>query len=232
VFYWLGLFSACIVVITSKSSGPLLALIGGAFALSVYGFRKHMKAIRFAAIVCLIGLQMFMEAPVWALIDRVGVIGGSTSYHRYMLVDQFIRRVPEWWIFGIGDTSHWGHLSIQLWDVANQYVRVGVDGGLLAFLLFLGFLLLSYRGIGMALKQVEGHPRLSWFFWAFGSALFTHMTAFMGVSYSIQIHSVLMFTIAVCSLAYDLSLQGKLNQIIEDATLQRTYRNIEVLGFT
>ena len=31
-----------------------------------------------------------MKAPVWALIERIDIVQGSSSYHRYELVNEFI----------------------------------------------------------------------------------------------------------------------------------------------
>jgi hypothetical protein len=41
-----------------------------------------------------------MQAPVWHLISRIDLIGGSTGWHRYIIFDAFLdslrRLVPHW----------------------------------------------------------------------------------------------------------------------------------------
>jgi len=61
-----------------------------------------------------------MHGPVWSLIEKIDISGGSSSYHRYMLVDQCIA------ISGLVAVWHKRHqrLGWDMWDTANQYVSV------------------------------------------------------------------------------------------------------------
>jgi hypothetical protein len=53
--------------------------------------------IRWGMAAGLVSLQLVMNAPVWALIERVNLTGSNSSYHRYQLVDQLIQRVVAHW---------------------------------------------------------------------------------------------------------------------------------------
>ena len=42
-----------------------------------------------------------MKAPVWALIQRIDIVGGSSGWHRYELIDQCIKHFSDWWLMGV-----------------------------------------------------------------------------------------------------------------------------------
>ena len=48
-----------------------------------------------ASVLTFIFLHMVMKTPVWHLISRIDIAGGSSSYHRYELVDQCIRHFSD-----------------------------------------------------------------------------------------------------------------------------------------
>jgi hypothetical protein len=120
-----------------------------------------------------------MKAPVWSLIARIDLTGSSSGYHRYQLVDQFIRRFSEWWLLGTNGNAKWGW---DMWDLANQYVAVGETSGLVPFLFFIATIVYGFKYIGRARKaaRVRGDER---FIWAIGAALFANVVAFFGLSY-------------------------------------------------
>jgi hypothetical protein len=177
-----GIVSCVVIVITSKSSTPLGAALGVIVVLCLWPFRKRMKLLRWGIVCSLIVLHLAMKAPVWALIGRVGAVGGSSGYHRYILVDNFIRRLGEWWLVGVRETAHWGY---DMWDVSNQYVAVGVSGGLITFVLFIAVIVYCFKGLGLARKEAEDANDLmrQRGFWALGAALFANLVAFLGITY-------------------------------------------------
>ena len=95
-----------------------------------------------------------MKAPVWFLIARIDLVGGSSSDHRAELVNMFITRVSDWWLIG-ADSANWGW---GMWDTANQYVGEGLAGGMATFVCFLGLIALAFRRVGRARKAVAGDP--------------------------------------------------------------------------
>ena len=179
----LGVISASIITATSSSSGPFLAYLAAVAAIVTYRFRKHIREIRWGIFLTVIGLHLVMKAPVWALLDRAAVFGSSTAYRRYVLVDQFIKRFDEWWLLGTKSTAHWGHESLQLWDVTNNFIRVAVDGGLISLILFILLIVFCFRYFGKALKAFRKQDKTERLLWAMGAMLFTHIVAFIGVSY-------------------------------------------------
>ncbi|MEY3251099.1 MAG: hypothetical protein RL227_72, partial [Pseudomonadota bacterium] len=125
----IGLAGAATMVVAAASSGPVLAAAAGLVGLLLWPLRRHMRALRWTLLLALIGLQLAMSAPVWFLMSRVGVFGGSTGYFRAVLIDHAVAHLPQWWLVGVRSTADWGYYTF---DVTNQYVLVGVQGGLLS----------------------------------------------------------------------------------------------------
>jgi hypothetical protein len=138
-----------------------------------------MRTTRRALSIVLIALHLTMAAPVWFLIARIDLTGGSSGYHRAELVDQFIRHFSEWWLVGTHDSASWGW---DMWDQQNQYVNIGETGGLAALVLFVTAICRQFAAIGTARKVVQG-AKQEWLYWFLGAALFSHVVAFFGANY-------------------------------------------------
>jgi hypothetical protein len=141
-------------------------------------------------------LHLFMNAPVWHLISRVNVIGGSTGWHRFHLIDTAIENVSEWWLFGTQSTAHWGY---GLLDVTNQFVLEGVRGGLLTLVMFVAIIALAFQRVGRLRISAEALPDRypSMLAWGLGVVLFVHVTSFLAVSYFGQIIMVWYMTLGM-----------------------------------
>lgn len=175
-----GVLSSCAIVYTSSSSTSVIAVAAGILALCAWPLRHRMRLIRWGTVFVLLGLHMVMKAPVWALISRIDLTGGSSSYHRYMLVDQFINRFFDWWILGVKSTNSWGW---DLWDTSNQYVEMGITGGLITLIAFIAIIASSFRAVGIYRKAAEANEDDQWEIWCIGSALFAHAVGFFGITY-------------------------------------------------
>src|SRR5260370_27750668 len=110
-----------------------------------------------------------MKGPGWSLINKVSLVRGSSNWHRFELVDQFIRRFSDWWLLGTTENASWG---IDTWDTANQYVSVGERGGLLSFVLFLAIITLSFRKLGVARRAAEVITTVDCRLWVLRASLF------------------------------------------------------------
>jgi hypothetical protein len=158
-----------------------------------------MKTLRWGVFGTLVALHLVMKGPVWHLISRIDLVGGSTGYHRYNLIDQTIHRFGEWWLFGTYSTAHWGWF---LFDTANMYVNEAVRGGLVTLLLFVAVLVMAFRGVGKILAESKDDRGRYLFAWALGVALFAHCMMFIAVSYFGQIIVVwYLLLAAIASLA-------------------------------
>jgi hypothetical protein len=175
-----GAISATIMVVTSHSSTPVMTYGAGVLALCAFPLRRHMRLIRWGFVLVLVALQLVMKAPVWFLIARVDVVGGSSGYHRAMLVNDFIIHFRDWWLIGTTENARWGN---TMWDLCNQFVYEGQLGGLASFLCFVAMIYICFSRIGTARKVAEGDRNKEFFFWALGVTLFSHIIAFFGISY-------------------------------------------------
>jgi hypothetical protein len=179
----IGAVAGTVITITASCSTPLLAWVGGILAVCLWRIRNRMQLLRRSIVVAIICLSFLMNAPVWFLISRISLTDGSSSYHRAMLVDQFVRQFSDWYLVGTNDNQSWGGEGSDMWDTSNRYVEEGETGGLGAFICFLCIIYLGYSKLGSARRDPGTNRKKEWLFWFLGSALFAHTTAFFGVSY-------------------------------------------------
>jgi hypothetical protein len=175
-----GAIGASVMVAAASSSTPVMAWIAGIGAVFFWPFRKRLRIVRWGLVAMLLCLTLVMQAPIWFLIARVGVTSGSSSYHRAMLVDQFVRHFSDWWLLGTNENQKWG---FDMWDTSNRYVEEGETGGLAALMCFLGVICLTFSRIGTARKMLEKNRKDEWLLWLLGAAFFAHLIAFWGISY-------------------------------------------------
>lgn len=179
-FAVLGIASATAMTVLSASSTPVMAYGGTILVVCLWPMRRSMQLLRRVLSLTLIALHLIMKAPVWFLIARVDVIGGSASFDRANLIDTCVRHFSEWWLCGTHDTGNWGW---SMWDLSNQFVSVAETGGLLALICFVAVLSRSFGRLGVTRKAVAGLPEKEWGIWLLGAAVYSHMLAYFGVSY-------------------------------------------------
>jgi hypothetical protein len=175
-----GALASFLIVYACASSTPAAGVGAVGVGFAALMFRQRMKSLRWVILFTLIGLHLTMKAPVWHLISRIDLVGGSTGWHRYNLIDQTIHRFGEWWLVGTTSTAHWGW---HLFDTANMYVNEAVRGGFLTLVLFVAILGIAFQGVGRLLVTYENDRANYLFAWALGVALFTHCMMFIAVSY-------------------------------------------------
>lgn len=188
---------ACMVIVVAcSSSTPLLGVLAAAGFLAMWPLRTRVPAIRGATLAGLTVIHFVRAKPVWHLIALAGVVGGSTGYHRYQLIDAFIRRWTEWFLVGTSSTAHWGHF---LFDLANQFVKEGVEGGILTFVTFCLFLFRAFALVGRLLRSKALRPSQRFVTWGLGSSLAALCVMFIGISISHSPPNLLTFLLpAIC----------------------------------
>jgi hypothetical protein len=207
-----GLAACLVMVVTSASSGPLMSVIAGIFALVLWRWRQWTKRMRIAAVVGYILLNLVMKAPAYFLIARIDLISSSTGWHRAELIRQAIAHLNEWWFAGTTYTRHWMPYGVS-WskdhcDITNQYIGYGVFGGLPLMLLFIGALWTAFRYVGKFLdRNANGDVGDSWVAWALGAALFAQAASCVSVYYFDQSFIFLFLNLAVIGSLYSLAMQ-------------------------
>jgi hypothetical protein len=198
----LGFMGSTLMAVCSMSSTSLMAIFAGACALSLWPLRRRMRTVRWATLSVLVALHMVMKAPVWALIARIDLTGGSSGYHRFELVNQTIYRFWEWWLIGTTNQANWGW---DMWDNIDWYVAQCTGGGLLTLVLFVAVLVYAFKQIGKSRQasEIAGNKPNEFFIWTLGAALFSNAVTFIGVSYFDQSIVVwLVFLAVVCAATY------------------------------
>jgi hypothetical protein len=179
VYAVIGVIAATLMTITSASTTPVAAYLAGVGAICMWPLRRHMRQIRWAVAGLLLGLHLVMKAPVWALIGRLNLVGGSTSWHRFALLDNFISRFTEWWLVGTRDSPKWGY---DMWDSVNWYVASGISGGLIGLVLFVAIIAVSFRSVGRHIRSKNSESGARRFAWCLGAALFAAAISFIGIA--------------------------------------------------
>jgi hypothetical protein len=188
-----------IIVAACASSTPVLSVAAGALAMAAFPLRSVMQVVRWGALLCAVMLHFLMEAPIWHLITRVNVVGGSTGYYRYRLINAAIEHFPEWAALG-GTNATWG---AHLVDVTNYYIVQGLRGGVVQLVLFLVLIGFAFREVGICMRHAQHQRKRGDLLlgWAIGASLFVHCVSFLGVSYFGQIRIVWIFSIAAAAAA-------------------------------
>ncbi|MDD5458153.1 MAG: hypothetical protein PHF37_02005 [Phycisphaerae bacterium] len=175
--------AAVFIVAASASSTPLMALAVAIAGLMVYRFRRYTRIAMWSFVGLLACLHMIMKAPVWHLISRVNVVGGSTGWHRYHLIDKAIEYFNEWALIGTKSTEHWGW---GLGDTTNQYILEGIRGGFITLIFFCIMLYLIFK-VFLKIAIYATDEKYRWLSWCFFISLAGHCVAFIAVSYFGQI---------------------------------------------
>ena len=199
LLFWSAAAASIFIVAATASSTPILALLIVLIMLCGYKWRKYTATAGWALAASLVALDIVMRAPVWHLIARINVVGGSTGWHRYHLINQAISHLGEWTFLGCRSTIHWGW---GLQDITNQFVLEGVRGGLVTLVLFLVLLFMALKmSLHLSLKYRE--HELQFLAWCVFVSIFGHCVAFMGVSYFGQIKMLWYMTLAVVGFLFE-----------------------------
>lgn len=187
-----------LIITTTNSATPLMAVLFGALGLCMWPIRDHMRAVRWMLFVGLLSLHLLMEAPVWHLIGRIDLVGG-TGYHRYRLIQAAIDHIDEWWLVGSTQgTAHWGW---GLWDVTNYYVMQGLNAGILQIILLLALLSVAFATTGRVRRQSGIDSSRRFFAWTLGVVLFTHVMNWFAVTYFSQLMILFYLNLAMIASA-------------------------------
>jgi hypothetical protein len=195
---WAASAAVVFIVFATHTSTTFLSLLIVAALLPCYKWRQNTRLAAWGLLVGLVGLHLVMKAPVWALIGRVGVIPGSTGWHRFLLLDAAIKHFPEWMLIGCRDTEHWGR---GLSDVTNQYVLEGVRGGLITLVVFLAMIYAALKVLVQLSLQYR-EKNLRFLAWCLFVSIIGHCVAFFGVSYWGQVTIVWDMTLAIVGFLY------------------------------
>ena len=194
--YWIAAAASVFITMASASSTPVLVLAIILLGLLWFRWRRFTAKAGLCLAGLLAALHIVMRAPVWHLLARINVVGASTGWHRYNLIDKAIEHFDEWFLIGCRTTEHWG---FGLGDVTNQYILEGVRGGFITLLIFL---VIIYRVLKtlLNLSLQEKDSKEQFLIWCLFTMIIGHCVAFMGVSYFGQITMLWYMMLAIAGL--------------------------------
>jgi hypothetical protein len=199
----IGLAACMTMTIASASSGPLMSLMFGIAAVSMWQWRSWMRVVRYGALCAYLLLELVMSRPAYYIISKIDLTGSSTGWHRSRLIEASIDHLSEWWLFGTDRTVHW--MGISNWndrhaDITNYYISIGVVGGLAALLLVVFMLGIAFSWVGRLVRQgVFEVPHDRFVVWCLGAGLFAHAVTSLSTAYFDQ--SVVFFWLNVSTIS-------------------------------
>ncbi|MCI0591399.1 MAG: hypothetical protein L0Y67_07350 [Gammaproteobacteria bacterium] len=182
-----GLFAAAGIVFASTSSGPIMMVLFILFGLALWKVRERLRVIRWLSLITVIALNAIMKDPVYYLMARIDLGGGSKGWHRARLIQSSIENLNEWWLGGTDYTRHWMptgiHANAIHTDITNHVLGMGVMGGLPLMFLFIMTLVAAFCAVGRALRENESASIEHLFLiWTLGAILFGHVMNFFSIS--------------------------------------------------
>ena len=198
-----GLGGAIGIVYASGSSGPIMTTLFMLFGVALWTQRQYFRAVRWLIVVGILALAVVMNAPVYYLIARIDITGGSSGYHRAALIESAMNHLDEWWLAGTDRTRHWMPAGIAAnpahTDLTNQYLVMGVMGGLLLLFFYAWVLFEAFSVVGRELRSSvdRGSMNDAFLIWTLGATLFGHTMTFLSISYFGQAFVVLYLLLAV-----------------------------------
>jgi len=182
-----GFCAAAGIVLASTSSGPIMMVLFLLLGMCIWKVRSYLSAILWSGLLAVIALDIVMKDPVYFLMARIDITGGSTGWHRARLIQSALQHINEWWFAGTDYTRHWMptgiHANERHTDITNHLLAMGILGGLPLVLAFVLLLASAFRSVGRALRDNEAalfeHRFL---IWTLGAMLFGHVMNFFSIS--------------------------------------------------
>ena len=162
-----------------------------------------MRALRWSLVAGVLALAAVMNDPVYFLMARIDISGGSQGYFRAQLIRSAIEHLPEWWATGTDYTRHWMPSGIvaneRHTDITNTFLMMGVMGGVVLAAVFAWVLVLSFRDVGRAMRAtVDASQSERVFVWSLGALLVGFFMSFWSISLFDQ--SIVFYTLVLASI--------------------------------
>ena len=158
----IGILASISIAITSRTSTAITACLAAVIGIGMWILRDKMRYVRRSIVAILVSLHLVMKAPVWALLEKVDIVGGSTGWQRFKIVDNFIVHFWDWCLLGSNNYWTWEG-GDDMWDTANQYVAVGETSGLLSLVFFMAAVVYCFKFLGRARRAAGQDRQHAWF---------------------------------------------------------------------
>lgn len=183
-----GMVSCVLIVLGSRSSGPMMSLFVAVGLLFMWRFRRHYALFFKLSVAAYILADLVMSKPAYHLMARIDLSGGSTGAHRVHLIDSFFRYFNEWWLAGTNYTRHWMQFGVSYTDkhtdITSYYIAAGITGGLGGLIILLAIVFCAVRvGPLFSRKHQFADTRDTFLVWCFAAGMLAHAATSLSVSY-------------------------------------------------
>ena len=190
-----GLIAASTICVCCASSTPFVGIMFAIVGVMMFPLRRSMRLVRWTLLIAFCIFQMVSDKPAWRILVRIDLVGGSTGYYRYMLMDQTIKHFSEWWLMGGNiDTTTW---SPELRDDTNHFLVMALQGGLPLLTVFIISMAIAFGGIGRMWRAAGSNRAAVIASWALGISLCMHILSFFSITYFGQIVMLWNVTLAM-----------------------------------
>ena len=191
------------IVAAAASTGPILMAAFIVLARAAWALREHMRAFRWSLVAGVLALAAVMNDPVYFLMARIDISGGSQGYFRAQLIRSSLEHLSEWWATGTDYTRHWMPSGIganeRHTDMTNHFLQMGVMGGIVLAAVFAWVLVLSFRDIGRAVRADVAAPQAERILvWSLGALLVGYFMTFWSIS--LFDHSIVLYILVLASI--------------------------------
>lgn len=173
------------IVYASGSSGPMLMAVIGLGCMAIWRFRGQVRIIQWIGVVLVLLLSLVMNDPVYFLLAKIDIAGGSMGWHRAQLIQSTLGAISEWWLYGTDYTRHWMPTGIPAndrhTDITNHYIAMAVYGGIWLLIAFVGLLVSVFRNVGLIIRDESVDRREKYLAWTLGSILVAHSFNFFSI---------------------------------------------------
>lgn len=195
VLAMVGILASLTIVVTSTSSGPIVAALAAGGLVWCWRKREHLPKLKWAIPLVVIALSLYMNRPFYYIIDSIDFTGGSTGWHRARLIEMGIEHLDEWWLAGTDFTRHWMPTGVS-WnpdhtDITNYYLHLGVIGGLPLMLSIVAMIWFAFRSLFRFIPlDSDVHRPGDFALWCLGCSLAAHALSFVSISYFDQMYVI------------------------------------------
>jgi len=182
--------TAIIGALSSMSSGPWSMLIVTVFCLALEKYKRWAKVVLASFVMLCFVVGAISNRPFYHVLYSYADIVGGDWYQRVKLIDSAIQDFGKWWLAGSGGKDPgWGARYNAPTDTNNEFIKAGIQYGLLGIITLCAVLAEAFRGLIRASRQTE-NMELKSLYWAMGCTLAGVIVLWQGVSFFGQMPSI------------------------------------------
>jgi hypothetical protein len=204
-------------VLSSMSSGPILALMLAVMFIGFYRFRRYWKPVVTIIIIGCGIVEIISNRHFYDIFGRY-TFSPATAWYRSRLIDValFEGGMSGYWLtgYGFGNVDpDWGSkIDGNATDIVNHYILILYRFGLIGLIPFLAIVVGASKALIEA-YQVCTFETVRWLIWCLAGALFGVLFAMNSTSLFGQAITVFYILLALCGSMSRVVRHGELNKV-------------------